>query len=148
VRYTAKSGARVFAAGAQQWSWSLDTFELNQHGRTLPPDSRLQQFMRNALADLTRPAAPAAVTVSLVGRTATIHVRRRADPRVQRVDVFRHAGSGTFAPGQPGVVRICRSTGADCLQRRLFPGTYRFAGVAVDRWGESLPALSRPIVVR
>jgi hypothetical protein len=148
VRYTAPSGARVFAGGAQQLSWTLDTFRLNQHGRTLPPDLRMQQFIRNALADLTRPAAPAAVTVSLVARTATIRVRRHVDPRVQRVDVYRHAGSAAFAPGDPGAVRVCRTTGRPCVQRRLFPGTYRFAAVAVDEWAESAPALSRAVVVR
>jgi N,N-dimethylformamidase beta subunit-like, C-terminal len=148
VKFTASSGARVFAGGAQQLSWTLDTFGLNQHGRTLPPDPRMQQFMRNALADLTRPAAPAAVTVALVLRTATIRVRRHVDPRVQRVDVFRHAGAAAFAPGDPGVVRVCRMTGQPCVQRRLVPGTYRFAGVTVDQWGQSLPALSRAVVVR
>ena len=28
------------------------------------------------------------------------------------------------------------------------PGTYRFAAVAVDEWGQSVPALSHPVVVR
>src|SRR5207302_9595259 len=61
VRYTAPSGARVFAGGAQQLSWSLDPFNTGRFGRTLPADQRLQQFMRNVLADLTRPARPIAV---------------------------------------------------------------------------------------
>ncbi len=61
VRFTAPSGARVFAGGAQQLSWSLDPFNTGRFGRTLPADTRLQQFMRNALADLAHPAAPRAL---------------------------------------------------------------------------------------
>ena len=68
VRYTALSGARVFAGGAQQLSWSLDPFNTGRFGRTLPADARLQQFMRNALADLTRPAAPKTLDVNVDGR--------------------------------------------------------------------------------
>jgi hypothetical protein len=91
VRYTAPSGARVFAAGAQQWSYALDTFNTGRLGRTLPPDTRLQQFMRNALADLSRPAAPVAVRagaeadrdhhVAAARRSACASVRARPAPR-------------------------------------------------------------------
>jgi hypothetical protein len=50
VRYTAPSGARVFSTGSLYFVWGLD----NYYGhRGAPPDARLQQFMRNALADLT-----------------------------------------------------------------------------------------------
>jgi N,N-dimethylformamidase beta subunit-like protein len=148
VKYTAPSGARVFSGGAQQLSWELDTFDLGRHGRTLPPDGRLQQFMRNALADLTRPAPPAAVRVVVRRRTATVRVQRHVDPRVQRFDVFRHAGGGPFAPGDPGVVPMCRTTGRACVVRRLRPGTYRFAAIAVDEWSESAPTLSRRVVAK
>jgi hypothetical protein len=148
VKYTAPSGARVFSGGAQQLSWSLDTFNLGRHGRTLPEDTRLQQFMRNAVADLTRPAPPAAVTVRARRRTATIAVQRRADPRVQRYDVVRHAGAAAFTPDDVGVVPVCRTTGRACILRRLRPGTYRFAAVAVDEWGRSVPTLSRKVVIR
>jgi len=47
VRYVAPSGAVVFSAGSLQFDWGLDGF-LSPTG-----DSRLQQFMRNALAELT-----------------------------------------------------------------------------------------------
>lgn len=148
VRYTAPSGARVFAGGAQQLSWSLDTFNTGRFGRTLPPDTRLQQFMRNALSDLTRPAAPAAVRARVRLRTVTITVQRYPDPRVKRYDVFRHAGAAPFAIDDRGVVRVCRTNGRACTLRRLRPGSYRFAAVAVDEWGQSLPALSGKVVVR
>ena len=50
VRYTAPSGARVFSSGSLYFIWGLD----NYYGhRDVPPDPRLRQFMRNALADLT-----------------------------------------------------------------------------------------------
>jgi hypothetical protein len=50
VRYTASSGARVFSWGSLYFVWGLD----NYYGhRGVPPDPRLRQFMRNALADLT-----------------------------------------------------------------------------------------------
>jgi hypothetical protein len=148
VRYTAPSGARVFAGGAQQLSWSLDTFNTGRFGRTLPADVRLQQFMRNALSDLELPAPPAAVRVRLQGRTATISLQRHADPRVQRFDIVRHGGPHPFAIDDPGVVRVCRTSGRACKLRRLRPGTYRFAAVAVDEWSPSVPVLSRAVVVR
>jgi hypothetical protein len=58
VRYVAPSGARVFSTGSLQFAWGLDTFMTGGRGHTEPPDPRLQQFMRNALADLTQPALP------------------------------------------------------------------------------------------
>lgn len=148
VRYTSPSGARVFAGGAQQLSWSLDTFNTGRFGRTLPPDTRLQQFMRNALADLVRPAPLSAVRARVRRRTVTITLQRHPDPRVQRYDVVRHAGAAPFAFDDRGVVRVCRTNGRACTLRRLRPGTYRFAAVAVDEWGQSLPALSGKVVVR
>jgi hypothetical protein len=140
VRYTAPSGARVFAAGAQQWSYALDTFNTGRLGRTLPPDTRLQQFMRNALADLTRPAAPAAVRVRVIKRTLRITVQVHADPRVLRYEVYRQRGSAKTL--------VCRTRGAACTLRRVKPGTYRFSAIAVDEWGGSDATLSRSVAVR
>jgi hypothetical protein len=48
VRYTARSGARVFSTGSVSWAWGLDSFG-GHHA-----DPRLQRFMRNAIADLSR----------------------------------------------------------------------------------------------
>lgn len=50
VRYTAPSGARVFSSGTLQFSWGLDDW--GHPGRA---NQGLQQFMRNALEDLTGP---------------------------------------------------------------------------------------------
>jgi N,N-dimethylformamidase beta subunit-like protein len=50
VRYTAPSGARVFSSGSLYFVWGLDNYYGHPH---VKPDARLQQFMRNVLADLT-----------------------------------------------------------------------------------------------
>ena len=50
VRYTAPSGARVFSSGTLQFSWGLDDW-----GRPGRANQGLQQFMRNAMEDLTGP---------------------------------------------------------------------------------------------
>jgi hypothetical protein len=50
VSYTAPSGDRVFSTGLALLQLGLDN--CYRHGGA-PPDARLQQFMRNALADLT-----------------------------------------------------------------------------------------------
>jgi hypothetical protein len=50
VRYKAPSGARVFSWGSLYFAWGLDNY-YGHHG--VVTDPRLQQFMRNALADLT-----------------------------------------------------------------------------------------------
>jgi hypothetical protein len=141
VRYTAPSGARVFAAGAQQWSWSLDPFNTNQHGRTLPADTRLEQFMRNALDDLTRPAPPIGFRILVKRRTVTVRVVRHVDPRVQKFEVFR-------VRGDQAAVIACRAVAAACINRRLRPGKYRFEAVALDEWGQSFPMRSRAVIVK
>jgi hypothetical protein len=141
VKYTAPSGARVFSAGAQQWSWSLDPFNTNQHGRTLPADTRLELFMRNALDDLTRPAQPIGFRIRVKRRTVTVRVVRHADPRVLTFEVFR-------LHGDEGKVVACRAVAAVCVNRRLRPGRYRFEAVALDEWGQSFPTLSRLVIVR
>jgi hypothetical protein len=148
VRFTAPSGARVFAGGAQQLSWSLDPFDTGRHGRTLPADPRLQAFMRNAFNDLTRPAPPIAVAIKIRARRVTVRIRRHRDPRVRRFEVFRHRGSAAFALDDDGVRVACRAVTAACVQLRLRPGTYRFAVVALDEWGTSVPLVSRRVAVR
>jgi hypothetical protein len=148
VRFTAPSGARVFAGGAQQLSWSLDPFDTGRHGRTLPADTRLQQFMRNAFADLTRPAAPVALSTRIRTGKLTVRLTRHPDPRVLHFEVLRHRGATAFGPDDPGVVVACRSIVTACVQRRLRTGVYRFAAIALDRWSQSVATLSRPVVVK
>jgi hypothetical protein len=151
VRYTAPSGARVFAGGAQQLSWPLDTFNLGRFGRAIPPDERFQRFMRNALADLIRPAPPVMVNLKVLKvrrRTVRIRVVTHPDPRVQAVEVLRRLGGAPFGLDDPGIVTICRTTGDVCTDRGVRPGKYRYAAVVADEWGRSVTTVSRAIVVR
>jgi N,N-dimethylformamidase beta subunit-like protein len=146
VRYTATSGARVFAGGAQQLSWALDNFNLVRFGRTLPPDERFRRFMRNALTALGRPARPTALHVSVRGRTVTLIVTAHADPRI-KLQTFKHAGGGPFGLGDAGVVPLCKNKTGNCVIRNVAPGSYRYAAVTVDEWDRSVPLLSGKVVV-
>jgi len=148
VRFTTPSGARVFAGGAQQLSWSLDPFNTGRFGRTLPADTRLQQFMRNALDDLTRPAAPKALEARVQRRTVTLRIRRHPDPRVRRFQIYRHRGRRAFRLDDSGVARVCDTIKLRCTNRRVPAGTYRYAAVVEDDWGTSFATLSRKVVVR
>ena len=85
------SGARVFASGAQQFAWALDDWRSDgslfptppiEPWRGVPVDPRLQQFMRNALDDLTRPAAPARFAARQSGNQLRVAVSPSGDPRV------------------------------------------------------------------
>jgi hypothetical protein len=147
VRYSAPSGARVFSAGSYEFSWALDGYRVNGDGIETPVDPRVQQFMRNVLADLQTPETPDVVAVRRLKRSTRVTVTR-VDPRVSSVLVFRHRGAGAFAPGDPAVTQICRTTATTCLDAaRLSPGLYRYAAVFLDEWGRSLPRLSTPVRV-
>ena len=149
VKFTAPNGARVFSGGAQQLSWSLDPFNTGRFGRTLPPDTRLQQFMRNALADLSLPARPRALEATVQGRTVTLRIKRQPDPRVSRFQIYRHRGPGAFRIDDPGAARVCTTTELICVNRRVPRGrTYRYAAIALDDWAAtSAPTLSPKVVV-
>jgi hypothetical protein len=135
VRFTEPSGARVFASGAQQFSWGLDDWRSDgslfpeapvEPWRGVPVDPRLQQFMRNALDDLTRPAPPAGLNVRRVGDRLRVSVTPSTDPRVERfVAVVR--GDGRW-------IRICSGVSAceGLVPRRV--GRLRVVAVAVDAW--------------
>src|SRR5207247_762860 len=96
VKYVAPSGARVFASGSLQFAWGLDTFATEEEGHTAPADPRLQQLMRNAIADMTRPAAPGPVTPVLTGGQVTVGFPAPVDPRLREIAVYRHEGTTPF----------------------------------------------------
>jgi hypothetical protein len=148
VRFTAESGARVFAGGAQLLSWSLDPFNTERVGRTLPADPRLQQFVRNAFSDLGRPAAPRALEARVTLRTVALRIRRHPDPRVRSYRILRHRGPGAFRLDEEGVAQVCHTDRLVCTNRRVPRGTYRYAVVAEDEWGMSVATFSRKVVVR
>ena len=135
VRFTAPSGARVFASGAQQFSWGLDDWRSDgtdfsappvDQGLGIPADPRLQQFMRNALDDLTRPAPPTGVTVSADGNDLHVSVGPSNDPRV--------LGFGAFIRGATRWVRVCK--GITFCDAPMPPGAgpLRVVVITVDRW--------------
>ena len=138
VRYTASSGARVFAAGAQLFSWGLDTWGLGFYGYTNPPDPRLQQFVRNALDDLTRPAPPIRYSLRVRRRGVQVAFTPPADRRVDEVVVLRDDGS-----------MVCTSPYGRCFDRRRPNGALaRYEGIAADKWGLSRPLVTVPIRLR
>ncbi|MBE9033811.1 DUF4082 domain-containing protein [aff. Roholtiella sp. LEGE 12411] len=55
VRYTAASGAKVFATGSIQWMWGLDSYDI----QTPREDIRVKQIAVNVLADMgAKPQTP------------------------------------------------------------------------------------------
>ena len=148
IRFTTPSGARVFAGGAQQLSWSLDPFNTGRFGRTRPADERLQRFVRNAFADLLRPARPQALDSAVVGRRVTLTISRKPDPRVSQFQIYRHKTRSPFRIEDSGVARVCTTAELTCVNKRVPRGTYRYAVVALDDWGAvSAVTLSRKVVV-
>jgi hypothetical protein len=147
VKYTAPSGARVFASGAQEFSWALDGWRSDGtlappvpvgSDRSAPADPRVQQFMRNALDDLTRPAAPVQVLRHRIGDVIHVWTGRPADVRVTARLIYRQHNAD--AP-----VLVCANRGPCLVPRATEPGTYRFIAEFVDAWGRaSAPAYSSP----
>ncbi|HVH52036.1 MAG TPA: N,N-dimethylformamidase beta subunit family domain-containing protein [Gaiellaceae bacterium] len=136
VKFMAPSGARVFAAGAMSFSWGLDDYRADGTLVRPPPggsagtsDSRLQQFMRNALDDLTRPAAPPALTATTDGDVMTVSVAPSTDPRVDGFVAALQRPNGRWR-------LICRAivaTSCTGLPPRQ-PGVYTVAAATVDIW--------------
>jgi hypothetical protein len=137
VRYVAESGARVFTAGSLRFAWGLDASAPPTQGRPTNPLPALQQFVRNMLADLMRPAAPAAMTATrTVAGTLRLHITRNVDPRVTKTVVSR---DGTI---------VCETAGEDCFDRGLHGHrTYSYSAKALDQWGESQPQEFGPFLI-
>ena len=104
----------------------------------------VQQLVRNVLANAQRPAPPASLTTEVVsGRKLRIRIGVRGDPRIARHRVYRRAG-GTAPPlTSPGWTQVCMPpTASSCLNTVPAAGVYRFAVIAVDRWGQSAATYS------
>jgi hypothetical protein len=147
VKYTANgSGARVFSSGSEQWAWGLDSYRWDPVLFTgIPPTNpAVQAFTRNMLADMAKPAAPAGVDAIRAGSSFNIDTTPRTDPRITSYKVYRHAGSGSFQPGDPGVTLVCQNSSGDCTDAPA-QGAYRYASVAVDQWNSSGAALSQAV---
>jgi hypothetical protein len=149
VRFTAPSGARVFASGAQEFSWALDGWRSNDtlapsvpvaSDRNAPADPRVQQFMRNALDDLTRPAAPPVVLKVRVLGGVRVRTGWPEDARVVGRLVYRVRDGDSDSP-----VLVCQGRTPCLVPRATEPGTYRFEAEYVDVWGRtSAPTYSTP----
>jgi hypothetical protein len=145
VRFTASSGAVVFSAGTLSFALGLDDFRPHPN---LPAtgDPRLEAFMRNALADLVRPAAPLAVRISAGSRGVRIVLRRAPDPRVLSVRVFRAPARNPLARGSRGMHFVCSTLGSSCVDPSAPRGRQvRYVVVVGDRWGSSTPFVT-PVV--
>ncbi|MFL5885295.1 MAG: hypothetical protein ACJ77M_09515, partial [Thermoleophilaceae bacterium] len=93
----------------------------------------LQQLMRNALDDLTRPAAPAA----LHARHSRHGVSLRAvlagkDPRIAQVLIYR------------GSRLVCRTHGGVCRDPSGGRAA-RYSALAEDRWGRSRATFAKTV---
>lgn len=129
VRYVAPSGARVFSAGSLRFAWGLDDWIPPTRGVLYPKIPGLQQFMRNALTDLTRPAAPLRLTATPGRGLVTLRAERGPDPRITATEFSR------------GGAVLCTAAAVVCVDRGVAPhGTYTYTAVNVDEWGRSAPA--------
>jgi hypothetical protein len=144
VRYTASSGARVFASGSHTFAWGLDDFGGNPDETHGLAGAGLQRFARNAFDDLTRPASPTAVDAHSTGAGVLVSVSLLPDPRVLRIVVTRRR------IGTRREVRVC----ASARRTQLFcrdsarRGGYRYTAVVFDRWRSSFPVETATVRVR
>ena len=147
VRFTAPSGARIFASGAMQFSWALDDWRTDGSigppnpitpWRGIPADPRVQQFVRNMLDDLTRPQPPARVYRAADPNGIRIRTGWPADPRIVSRLIYRLHNSD---PPQ----LVCSGKVPCIVQRATVPGTYIYEAMYVDAWGGvSAPVFSTP----
>jgi len=137
VRYTAPSRARVFSASSFQFSWGLDPLQERY-------DTRLDRFMRNALDDLTRPAAPAAVTVLPRATGVLVAVPRPTQVQITGIVAFRHPGAGAFRPTSPATVRISLP-GCTAFADRPGRGVFRYTVAYTNRWRPSAALLGAAV---
>ena len=129
----------MFASGAQRFSWGLDDFGTRYMGGGEPPDPRLQQFVRNMLDDLTRPAPPAGLRIRQHGLRVRISVPPSTDPRVAGVVVFRKSR------GTPPTL-ACRGV-RSCVDTLPEAGRYRYGVAFVNVWSRtSAPLISEPVL--
>jgi N,N-dimethylformamidase beta subunit-like protein len=145
VRFTAPSGAQVFASGAQRFTWALDTWGTAVLGHTAPANPGLQRFMQNALGAMTRPAAPLGIRVRVGRRHLQLRVLRPRDRFVFAARIYVHRGSGAFDIRTARVV--CETRTFRCrwrLPRRTL-GPVTFAAVTVDPWTTSKPVFSKTV---
>jgi hypothetical protein len=135
VRWTASSGARVFAAGAQRFSWGLDAYRSNLDAAqaSVPVDPRLQRFTENVLNDLSRPAPPVSLSFRRRGRSLVVLAGHPVDPRATAFVAAAWDGRRWH--------HLCRGTvSCSAPLPRFSTAKLRVGAVEVDRWGRSSAA--------
>ena len=138
----------MFSAGSLNFANGLDDF-VSQPGAHSPGDVRVERFVRNAFADLLRPAAPSSVRTQAGRNGVTINVRRAADPRVQDVRIYRARAEQPLAKGSRGLHLVCRTLESSCVDRTVPRGRrVRYVVVVRDWWGASIPLVTAPVVAR
>jgi hypothetical protein len=63
---------------------------------------------------------------------------------VRRIAIYVHPGGDRFQLDDAGTERVCRRPSGTCRDR-LRAGSVRYAAVAQDRWGTSVPWYSAPV---
>jgi hypothetical protein len=146
VTYTAASGARVFSAGTLRFAWALDPSRVAGDPGATNENQGLVRFMRNALDDLTRPAAPTGIAARRASGGVRVFFRRHPDPRTRMVVVYAHAGRTGFVVPGPGLRLVCMTAGTTCLDRKATRrAPARYAAISRDRWRSSAPVISQVV---
>jgi hypothetical protein len=128
VRYVAPSGARVFSAGSLQFAWGLDDWLPPSRGAPYTAIPGLQQFMRQVLEDLSRPAPPRALRAKASPGRVVLRITRGPDSRVSATIVAR------------GDTIVCDGADTICVDRgALGHRAQAYSAVNVDEWGRSSP---------
>jgi hypothetical protein len=101
----------------------------------VPVDPGVQQLMRNALDDLTRPVPPVVTSVMRTGRALTVQIAPSADPRLR--DVVVRAWTGVrWRPFCAGVTSCSGSVWPAA------PAPVELGAVTLDAWGRRSAAVS------
>jgi hypothetical protein len=135
TRFTAPSGARVFNSVSFQFNWLLDDWRSDGTIGPVPPtdpwkgvqtDPRVQQLVRNALDDLTRPAPPLNLAASWRGGNLTVTVGAINDPR--------HFGfvAGVRSEGRWNI--LCKGFATCTAPAPIGTGPIVVGAVVVDKW--------------
>lgn len=152
VKWTAPSGARVFASGGYTFSLALDAYRSDgtlgpefpiAADHDVPVDPRVQAFMHNALDDLTRPAPPPVARRTSDNGRFRLRTGWPNDARILGRLVYRvRAEDGSRQ-------LVCSGHGPCYPPRPTQPGTYHLEASYVDQWGGvSAPASSTPWIWR
>jgi hypothetical protein len=98
-------------------------------------DTRMQRFLGNALADLTRPAPVVAASAVVSNGYVNFRVQGQKDARTW-IDVYDASGHGEAVGTSHGAL-VCHDCPGHFTRRRRTGATY--AVVSADQWGASAP---------